>query len=145
MAKYYYPAIFQPCEEGGYAIRIPDIQGCVSQGDDLGDAMRMASDAIGCMLDGVEEKDYPTPSNVNEIDHSKYENSFVTLVEFDKGAYDRSCNPIKMAREKAAMSIKEMADVLGAPYRTVQDWNSGKRTPPEWLQKLIVEKIEHAY
>jgi len=145
LAKHYFPAIFQPCEEGGYAILVPDIQGCVSQGDDINDAMRMAADAIGCMLDDIEEKDYPRPSNINDIDHSKYEGSFVTLVEFDKEDYDRSCNPIRAAREKAAMSIKEMADFLGAPYRTVQDWNSGKRTPPEWLQKLIVEKIEHAY
>lgn len=145
MAKYYYPAIFQVCEEGGYAITVPDIKGCVSQGDDISEAMWMTSEAIGCMLDGTEEKDYPKPSNINDIDHSKYDDSFVTLVEFDKEAYDRSCNPIKTAREKAAMSIKELSDFLGAPYRTVQDWNSGRRTPPDWLQRLIVEKIEHAY
>ena len=145
MAKHYYPAIFQPCEEGGYAIVVPDIQGCVSQGNDISEAMWMASEAIGCMLEGTEEKDFPIPSSMNEIDNSKYENSFVTLVEFDKEAYERSCNPIKAAREQAAMSIKDLSDFLGAPYRTVQDWNSGRRIPPEWLQKLIVEKIEHAY
>lgn len=145
MAKYYYPAIFQSCEEGGYAVLVPDIQGCVSQGDDLAEAMWMASEAIGSMLEGMDEKDFPKASSVNDIDHSKYEGSFVTLVEFDKEAYDLSCNPIRAAREKAEMSIKELSDLLGAPYRTVQDWNSGKRTPPEWLQKLIIEKIEHVY
>ena len=124
---------------------VPDIQGCVSQGDNLADAMRMASEAIGCMLEGVDEKDFPTPKNIKDIDNSAYEDSFVTLVEFDKEAYDRSLNPIKAAREKAAMSIKELADFLGAPYRTVQDWNNGKRVPPKWLQQLIIEKIEHAY
>jgi len=145
MAKHYYPAIFQSCEEGGYAIIVPDIKGCVSQGDDINDSMRMASEAIGCMLEGTEEKDFPIPSNISDIDNSKYENSFVTLVEFDKEAYDFSCNPIKAAREQAAMSIKELSEFLGAPYRTVQDWNSGRRIPPEWLQKIIVEKIERAY
>ena len=144
MAKHYYPAIFQKCEEGGYAIIVPDIQGCVTQGDDLNDAMWMASEAIGCMLEGVEEKDFPTPSDMKDVDCSQYADSFVTLVEFDKEAYDRSCNPIKAAREKASMSIKELSEFLGAPYRTVQDWNKGKRIPPKWLQNLIVEKIEHA-
>ncbi|MBO6179891.1 MAG: type II toxin-antitoxin system HicB family antitoxin [Selenomonadaceae bacterium] len=145
MSKYYYPAIFQSCEEGGYAIKVPDIKGCVSQGDNLEEAMWMASEAIGCMLEGVEEGKYPKPSDINDIDNSKYENSFVTLVEFDKEAYDRSCNPIKTAREKVKMSIKELSNFLGAPYRTVQDWNNGRRMPPEWIQKLIVEKIEGAY
>ena len=68
--------------------------------------------------------------------------SFVTLVCFDKDKYDADRNKIKTAREKAGLNIKQLADLLSAPYRTVQDWNRGKRNPPIWLQNLIVEKIE---
>ena len=27
---------------------------------------------------------------------------------------------------------------LNAPYRTVQEWNAGRRTPPKWIQQLII-------
>ena len=49
---------------------------------------------------------------------------------------------IKEAREKAGLSIKELSDLLGAPYRTVQDWIAGKSKPVEWAERLILEKLE---
>ncbi|MBQ8919121.1 MAG: hypothetical protein IJ056_03325 [Acidaminococcaceae bacterium] len=57
---------------------------------------------------------------------------------------DRENNPIKAAREKAGMSLKELSILLNAPYRTVQEWNAGRLTPSKWVQQLIVEKIENA-
>lgn len=51
-------------------------------------------------------------------------------------------NRIKEAREKARLTIKELSDLLGAPYRTVQDWNAGKSKPVEWAERLILEKLE---
>lgn len=51
-------------------------------------------------------------------------------------------NPIKEARLKAGLSIKELAELLGAPYRTVQDWNAGRSKPVDWAQRLIIEKLE---
>lgn len=50
---------------------------------------------------------------------------------------------IKEAREKAGLSIKELADLLGAPYRTVQDWNAGRSKPVDWAERLILEKLEN--
>ena len=51
-------------------------------------------------------------------------------------------NAIKDARIKAGLTIKGLADLLGAPYRTVQDWNSGVHKLPDWLRRLIVAEIE---
>ncbi len=51
-------------------------------------------------------------------------------------------NKIKSARLDAGMTIKEMAEYLGAPYRTIQDWNNGTRKPPEWIADLVIEKIK---
>ncbi len=51
---------------------------------------------------------------------------------------------LKEARLRAGLNIKQVAELIGAPYATVVDWNNGRRTPPEWLQRLIVEKIERA-
>ena len=51
-------------------------------------------------------------------------------------------NKIKTVRIKAGLNIKELAELLNAPYRTVQEWNAGRHLPPEWMQRLIIEEIE---
>ena len=53
-------------------------------------------------------------------------------------------NWLKDARERLGLSIKRASEILGAPYATVIDWNNGRRTPPTWIQKLVVEKLERA-
>lgn len=100
--KHYYPAVFEIAEEGGYTVSVPDLPGCITEGDSLEQAMWMAQDAIGCMLDDVEEKNYPVPSGVNDIDKSDYADCFVTLVEFDKSIYDERCQAIAIAEAKLA-------------------------------------------
>ena len=50
-------------------------------------------------------------------------------------------NPLKEAREKAGLNIKQLAELLEAPYRTVQDWNAGKHLPPAWMTKILVDEI----
>ena len=121
---------------------MPDIQGCLTQGDTLSHAMYWVVDAIGTMLDGVAEEDYPPPSKVEDLDLSEYPRAIVNIIEFNPEVWQVSFNKIRKAREQAGMSIKELSNLLGAPYRTVQDWNSGARKPPLWLQNLIVEKIQ---
>ena len=39
---------------------------------------------------------------------------------------------------------RALADLLGAPYKTVQAWNDGSRVPPAWLQRLIIVEIERS-
>ena len=51
-------------------------------------------------------------------------------------------NAIKAARLRAGLSIKELAELLGAPYRTVQDWNAGRSRPVDWAERLIIEKLD---
>lgn len=48
--KYVYPAIFYAAKEGGYVVEFPDVQGAVTQGDTLYEAMEMAEDALAGML-----------------------------------------------------------------------------------------------
>lgn len=49
---------------------------------------------------------------------------------------------IKEARRLAGLSQQGVTDTLGIPKRTLQDWESGRRTPPEWAEALVVEKLE---
>lgn len=49
---------------------------------------------------------------------------------------------IKEARQAAGLTQQGVTDTLGIPKRTLQDWESGKRTPPGWAEALVVEKLE---
>lgn len=49
---------------------------------------------------------------------------------------------IKEAREKAGFSRAEMSRKFEIPIRTLEDWETEKRTPPPYVAKLIIEKLE---
>lgn len=55
MAKYAYPAIFTPEEDGSYSIIFPDLEGCYTCGDNLEDGIEMAEDALSLVLYGYEK------------------------------------------------------------------------------------------
>lgn len=102
--KYYYPAIFCPAGEdiGGYELEFPDIPGCFTCGDDIPECMWMAQDALGLMLEDYEDKGYPAPSNVTDIDLSDYPaGSFVSYVCFDKEKYDADNGKSKVVKQPA--------------------------------------------
>lgn len=63
-----YPASFVPGTAQHYDVTFPDFPGCVSQGDDLEDAIRMAQQALTMHLSGMLEdgEELPTPSSLDE-------------------------------------------------------------------------------
>ena len=77
---YIYPAIFEE-ENGGYNISFPDLEGALTCGDDLSDALFMAKDALGLYLYSLEEDsmELPEPSLPNRI--KIRDNEFVQLIE----------------------------------------------------------------
>ena len=146
MAKCYYPVIFFPDEtvsgEKTFGALVPDLQGCLTQGEDLTDAMYWTVDAMGTWLDGLDEKDYPKPSKPSDLDLSEYpEGSIVNVIEFDP---DKYFHTVKYAATKAGLDIKQTAELLGAPYNTVRNWFIGTHQPPPWIERLIVEKIQNS-
>lgn len=51
---------------------------------------------------------------------------------------------IKELRAKTGLSQTEFGKRLGGiPLRTIQNWESGDRTPPEWAMELIAFRVEH--
>ena len=50
---------------------------------------------------------------------------------------------IKKARMAAGLSIKETAELFGAPYRTFQNYDNGASSPPTWMEKIILDKLKH--
>lgn len=51
-------------------------------------------------------------------------------------------NKIKAARLAAGLTQAEVYEVLRIPMRTLQDWENDRRTPPEWAENLIIEKLK---
>ena len=48
---------------------------------------------------------------------------------------------IKELRERAGMSRKEFSKHTGIPVRTLEDWEAGRRTPPEYIPRLIAYQL----
>ena len=70
MNAIFYPAIFHP-EESGYSVEIPDIEGCFTQGDTMDEAVRMAKDAIGLMLEDCKVCPEPSVPSALHVDPEK--------------------------------------------------------------------------
>lgn len=87
--KLIYPACFYPCEQkkGGYTVEVPDLPGCVSEGNTLADAILMATDAAsGWVLDELEDgKDIPKSSAIQSIVPDA--GGFVSMLVLDMDAY----------------------------------------------------------
>ena len=50
-------------------------------------------------------------------------------------------NAIKEIRTAAGITQKEFSDIFDIPIDTVKNWDTGRRKPPEWAEKLIIEKL----
>ena len=48
---------------------------------------------------------------------------------------------IKGLRDKTGMTRKAFSDHLGIPVRTVEDWEKGKRTPPEYPYQMGITAV----
>ncbi|KYH32691.1 type II toxin-antitoxin system HicB family antitoxin [Neomoorella mulderi] len=80
-AKYIYPAVFDPCEEGGYCVTFPDLPGCITEGDTLEEAYEMAKEALSLHLWGLEDDGDPIPKPTSPADIKVPEGGFVSLIE----------------------------------------------------------------
>ena len=124
-----YPALFYYDDTDGanapYFVTFPDFEHSATQGEDMADAMAMASDWLGINLaDYIENgRDIPTPTPINALslknnnpfrddedielvyDPSK---SFVSMVIVDVAEYLGSQEPVKKT-----LTIPRWADTLG--------------------------------
>lgn len=50
-------------------------------------------------------------------------------------------NKLKQARLSAGLTQQKMSEKLNIPYRTIQDWELDRRTPPEWAEALVIKEL----
>lgn len=104
MDRYIFTAIFEPSEDGGYCITFPDLPGCITEGDNLEEALKMAKEALQLHLWGLEDDEdiIPNPTAPEDIKHDC--EAFVVPIE----AY--------MAPIRDEMRNKSVKKTLTIPY-----------------------------
>jgi predicted RNase H-like HicB family nuclease len=78
---YIFPAIFYK-DENAIGVEFPDLPGCVTFGDDMNDAVKMAKEAMGGYLLTLEDikKAIPKPTPLSEVETQKGQAVFLVEV-----------------------------------------------------------------
>ena len=93
--------------------------------------------AMDYLLDQViQNSEYTAEVDKNKVVVLDDDNVIETYYNFSADS------EIKKARENLGISRAEMSRVFEIPVRTLEDWESGKRIPAHWAEKLIIEKLE---
>lgn len=50
---------------------------------------------------------------------------------------------IKQLRESVGMTRKEFSQHTGIPVRTLEDWEAARRTPSEYIPRLIAYQLKY--
>ena len=61
-AKKQFEAMFIEQEEGGFTVEVPDLPGCISEGDTLEEAQKNIAEAIQLYLETLTERKIPLPN-----------------------------------------------------------------------------------
>ena len=54
-----------------------------------------------------------------------------------------TADKIRELRERTGMTRKDFARHIGIPLRTVEDWEAGRRRPPEYIPRLISYQLRY--
>ena len=63
-----YLAVFEREEDGGFSVYVPDLPGCVSQGDSHEEAAEHVREAIECYLEALVKLGQPIPEPRTSIE-----------------------------------------------------------------------------
>lgn len=130
MAKYVYPAVFEPEAEGGYSVFFPDLEGCYTCGDNLQDAIVMAEDVLAFYLydEEVAGRAIPEPSALNKI-HCQ-EDGFINYIACDTLGYAKMHNHRAVKKTLTIPEwLNEAATRAGVNFSQV-------------LQEALMEKVK---
>ena len=120
MAKYIYPAIFTPEDNGKFSITFPDIDGCFTCGDNLADGIEMATDALSLMLTHYEDetREIPPASAINNLTIKNEE--FATYISCDTTVYRRLMNNMAVKKTLTIPAwLNETATAAGVNFSQI--------------------------
>lgn len=151
--KYEYPAIFYD-DDSQVAFHFYDRADWFLCGENISEAILMAQDVLNEVLLGLERegKEIPPATPLSEVEVKPLQVVKMIAADTDKYAAESAAqsereqilaaeNPIRTLLDLKHMKIKELADLLGASYRTIQDNANGRSKMPQWVLKLVVDKV----
>lgn len=50
---------------------------------------------------------------------------------------------IRELRESTGLNRRQFSEHTGIPLRTLEDWEAGRRTPPEYIPRLISYQLKY--
>ena len=50
-------------------------------------------------------------------------------------------NKIKSERIRLGLTQQQLSNITGVPFRTIQNWETGQRKCPDYVERLIVDKL----
>lgn len=123
--KLVYPACFYIEEDGGYSVEVPDLKGCITQGNTLEEAIQMAEDAaLGWLLTCIEDgEELPKPSNIKNVKLAE-QDGFISLLLLDLTTYSQKYSARKSVKKTLTipMWLNERAEKCGINFsKTLQD------------------------
>lgn len=128
MARYAYPAIFTPEEDGGFSVNFPDVEGCYTEGDNLTDAIYMAEDVLALVLYGYEKDGRVLPCPSSSFDLK--EGEFINYIACDTMEYRKMYNN------------KSIKKTLTIPEWLNEEANSIGLNFSQILQEALIAKIQ---
>ncbi len=129
MAKYAYPAIITPEENGQFSVNFPDLESCYTCGDDIKDTLLMAEDVLAFALYTYEKEDreIPKPSAPGKL--KLEESEFVNYVACDTLEYRKMHNNKAVKKTLTIPEwLNESATAMGLNFSQV-------------LQDALMEKV----
>ena len=63
---------FIPLDEGGYMVRVPDLKGCITDGQTIEEATKNADEAIRCYLKMLLDEGSPIPNAVEVSENKRH-------------------------------------------------------------------------
>ena len=81
--EYVYPAIFHANSDGSFTITYPDLEGCISEGKSLHNAMYMAQSALTQWIEYLSDKKMRIPEASNYHDIQPQQDEFVNLIRVE--------------------------------------------------------------
>ena len=117
--KYAFTAIFEP-ENGGYVVSFPDLEGCITEGESVQEAIYMAQDALCLLLydKEMEHQEIPVATNPCEIKVPK--GAFASIITVDTEDYRRYYDSKSVKKTLTIPNwLNTKAEKAHAPYSQI--------------------------
>ena len=110
---YVYAAVFEPNEDGTYSITYPDLPGCISEGKDLADALRMAESALSQMIEYLKDSGQITDLlNIMQAHQSLMELANIRIIKDVANDVNRRVNfEAANLGKTVSASLKQLDDI----------------------------------